>query len=147
MAAQNRRRRHGADLTFEAGFYGLRLALVGYDGENFVGLENLARGHGEGSGRHLRNVGEPGFANLLLAAGVIEIYDDVGAVGGEISGRIVEGDVPILSNPKEGDVDGSGGEFAADLPGNCRRIGGVAFEQVIRSEEHTSELQSQSNLV
>src|SRR6516165_4303443 len=105
MASQNRRRRHRTDLSLEAGLYRLSLALVWHDRKNFFCLKNLFRGHRNGLLGNLRNIGEPGFTNLLLPASLIEIDDDVRLLSVKVGRRIVKRDVSILANSEEGDVN------------------------------------------
>src|SRR5580704_5977386 len=114
MAAQNRCRRHGADISLKAGLYSLRFASVGHDRENFPGFENLTHRHGDRILRHLRNIGEPGLAHLLLSARLIEIYDEIRFFGIKISGRIVEGNMTVLADSKKRDIDRRRSQLASN---------------------------------
>src|SRR5579872_89779 len=105
MTPQDRCRRHRADLALETRFHRLRLALIRNHGEDFFCLENLLRRHGNGLLRYLRNIGEPRLAYLLLATRLIEVDDDIRLFGIEISGWIVEGNVPVLADAEERNVN------------------------------------------
>ena len=72
---------------------------------------------------------KPSFRNLLTAARVVELDDDVGGLDSEISGRIVEGEMAIFTDANERKIDrrlhnGIAGE-ADDLGGIC-----VALQQM-----------------
>src|SRR5271165_2641522 len=105
MPPQNRSWRHGADLSLKAGLHRLCLALVGNYRENLAGLENLARRHRERAFRYLRNIRKPRFPNLLAAARLIQVDDNVWVLDNKISGWIVERDVPIFSNTQKSNID------------------------------------------
>src|SRR5580692_12291671 len=101
MSTQNRCRGHGADIALKAGFHSLRFARVGHDRENVPSLENLTHRHGDRVLWHLRNIGEPSLAHLLLSARFIEIDDDVRFFRIKVSRRIVEGDMTVLADSKK----------------------------------------------
>ena len=54
----------------------------------------------------------------------------VGLLGLEVGGRIVEGEVAVLADAHEGDVDGAAREERAHARGLRRRVGGVALDEV-----------------
>src|SRR4029077_14687276 len=90
MVAQNRGGRHRTDRSIETGLDGRGLARAGNHSENFLGLENLAYGHGDGMLRNSVETLEPPVGELLRAAGVVKGNNDVGFFRGEIGRRIVE---------------------------------------------------------
>src|SRR5437660_5619596 len=105
MSSYDRSRGHGADLSFEAGFYGLSLTLAGNHGENFFRLEYLLRRHRKSLLRNLGDFGEPRLADLLLAARLVKIDDDIRFFGVEICRGIVKCDMPVLPDAEKGDVE------------------------------------------
>src|SRR5260370_32864640 len=130
MFSYDRSRRHGTDLSFEAGFYGLSLTLPGNHGENLFRLKNLFRRHRKGLLRNLGDICEPGFADLLLAARLVEIDDDVRFFGLEICRRIVERNMPILPDAEERDVNWRRSYVLAGLARHGGRVGSISREQV-----------------
>src|SRR5439155_22606184 len=105
MCAQNRSWKFRADLAFQAGLHRSRLSKIGNDCEYFPGFENLTHRHRKRLFWHLRDVGEPSFAYLLLAARCIEINNDVWLLALKICGRIIKCNVTVFTNTEEGDVD------------------------------------------
>ena len=105
MPAKNGGRGHGADGPIETSLDGLSFLWSRHDSENLFRFENLIHGHGDGVPGDNVNIGEPSFADLLLAAGLIEIHDNVGLFGAEIGWRIVEGQVTVFTDSDEGDID------------------------------------------
>src|SRR5207245_7917523 len=65
---------------------------------------------------------EPALADLLPPARFVQGHDEVRGVGLEIGGRIVEGEVAVLADADERDVDRRGCELASDLAGDARRV-------------------------
>src|ERR1700730_18516375 len=130
MPAQNRRRGHRTDLSFNAHLNGFRLAFVGNNHDQFFGLENLARRHRERARWNLRDVSKPAFADLLAAAGLVEVHDQVRIFSSEISWRIVEGDVPVLSNSQKCNIDGWRCKLLAHFTRDGRRLSGVSFDEM-----------------
>ena len=72
----------------------------------------------------MREIRKPSFTDLLLAAGFVELDDDVGFLGFEVGGRIVEGEVAVFADTDEGDVDRGGGDGFADFSDHG---GGIFF--------------------
>src|SRR3972149_4754179 len=73
-----------------------------HDGSTF---HDLADAHRDSLFGHLCQTGEPAFAYLLLAAGRIQVDDDVWIFGLEVSGRIVEGQMAIFSDADAGHIN------------------------------------------
>ena len=98
---------------------------MGHGGDDVLALHDLVHGHGDGLLRHIVDGGEPALANLLVAASGIQVHDQVGDLGVEVSGRIVEGDVRIAANADQAHIDGS----LADLLGQgLDALGGAVHE-------------------
>ncbi len=55
--------------------------------------------------RHLGKAREPPFIDLLSAAGLVELHDDVRLTAVEIRGGIVEREMPVLADPDKCDID------------------------------------------
>lgn len=130
MRGQNRGGGHRADRAFKARFDGLRFARIGDNRDDRLGFQNLPDGHGDRLHRNFREISEPSFADLLLATGFVEIHDDVGFVGIEIGGRIVEGEMAVFADAGEGEVNRRGADCVAGLVDDFRRSAG-AVEQVV----------------
>ena len=124
MRAEDGSGSHGAEFAVEAGVNGLGFARVGNDAEDLLGFEDLLDGHGDGLLGNLVEIAEPAFADLLLAAGVIEIDDDVRIGDLEIGGRIVEGEMAIFADAGEGNIDGRAGDGGVDAANEVAGIGG-----------------------
>src|SRR5579862_1277467 len=105
MRAQDRRRGFGTDLTLKTLRDSFGFARVWNDTQNLFRLENLADAHRDRAHGHIGQGLEPAFAELLAAAGLIEIDHDVRFFGFKISGRIVEGQMSVLANADESYVD------------------------------------------
>src|SRR5207302_2703079 len=103
VLAQNGSRHHRADLAFEARLYGLCFSRVRGNDKNFFGFQYLLNGHGDRPRGNLRKKGEPTLSHLLTAAGLIQVNDDVGLLGLEIRGRVVECEVAIFADTYECD--------------------------------------------
>ena len=54
---------------------------------------------------NLRQIREPGLAHLLPPASLIQFDHEIRVFNFKISRRIVEGEVPILTNAQKGDID------------------------------------------
>ena len=108
MILQNRGRHEVADLAFERAFDGLCLAVVGYGEDDRLRLVDLADAHRDGLARHVVDRREPAFPHLLFAAILIEVDDDIGCLGVEVSGRVVEGEMTVFADAGETYVDGMG---------------------------------------
>lgn len=124
MSAEDGGRGRVGDRSIETFVDGVGFLGAGNDGENLFGFEDLADGHGDGAGGNRIEIGEPTFADLLAAAGFVERDDDVGLVGVEIGGGIVESEMAILADADEGDVDGSGSDGGG---GAANDVGGIFF--------------------
>src|SRR5438876_11097459 len=91
--------------SFYAAFHRRCFALVGHRADDGARFHDLLNGHRDRLPGHIFKSGKPSFAELLFAAGVVEVDDDVRFFGLKISGRIVEGEMPILTNADESDLD------------------------------------------
>jgi len=54
--------------------------------------------------------GEPSFAELLMAAGFVQVNHQVGPLGGEVGGGVVECEVTVFADPDKGHVNWIGPE-------------------------------------
>jgi hypothetical protein len=106
MGPQNRSGRQRADLTIKACLDRSRFAGIGHNANDFFGLQDLAYGHGNCSLGNSGKTLEPSFTDLLLSARFVEMDDDVRFFGLEIGGRIIESQMPILTDPDESYIDG-----------------------------------------
>src|SRR5271156_1906935 len=107
MAAQSRSRSDGANLALEASSYCLRLARVRDDGHYLFRLQDLAYRHRNRLLWRFGHIGEPSLSDLLESTGFVQIDDQVRFFGFEISGRIIERKMAVLTNAHESDIDGS----------------------------------------
>lgn len=133
MSAENARGDLRIDRSLESGLDGLGFAGFRNGGNDLGGLENLANGHGDGAGGDVRERFEPAFADLLTAAGFIEIDEEVGIFGIEIGGRIVEGEVSVLADADESEINGGSEQVVG---GGAEKRGGigVAVECVVTND-------------
>ena len=53
---------------------------------------------------YLRDISEPGLADLLASTGLIQGYDNIRFLGRKVRGRIIECDMAVLANAKESDI-------------------------------------------
>ncbi len=74
---------------------------IGDTGNNAPALENLVNRHRNCLLWNFVNIRKPTFMDLLVFAGIVEIYDDVCLSGIKISRRIVKGDVRVFTNADE----------------------------------------------
>src|SRR6266568_2188397 len=65
---------------------------------------------------------EPSFIHLLLAAGIIELNDEIRLLSLKICGRIVKGQVCILSDPGKSNIHGFRLESTPYLPDAALRV-------------------------
>ena len=91
--------------AFDGSFDGLGLPLVGHGAYDCGGFHNLTNRHADGLGGDVVERGKPTFAHLLTATGLVEIDHEVGFVGLEVGGGIVEGEMAIFADTYAGDVD------------------------------------------
>lgn len=114
VALQDRGGDVGGDFAFDGVADGFGFAGVGDGADDGGALHDLADAHGDGLAGHVVEGGEPAFAQLLAAAGVVELDDEVGFFGLEVGGRVVEGEVAVFADADEGDVDGVSAEDVGD---------------------------------
>ena len=107
MGPQNRRGGLGIDVSLETGLNCRCLAGIGHDANDLLGFQNLAYGHRNGTPGDFGNICKPPLADLLAPAILIEFHDQIWLIAFEIRGRVIEGQVPVLPNPHESDIDGS----------------------------------------
>src|ERR1700722_2293114 len=124
---------HGADFAFEAGFYRAGLLRAGNDGDDFTALQDLFYGHRDGARRNFGNGSEPAFVDLLSAAGLVELDDQVRVFGLEVGWGVVERQVAVFADSDECDVDWCRCQF---LTYRADNFGGILFavEQVIAAD-------------
>src|ERR1700752_374845 len=133
MGLQNRGWRHGRYRAFKTDFDRRRLAGIGHDAHDPLRLENLANRHRYRLSRNVLHRREPTLPDLLPLAGLVESDDDIRLLGVEVSGRIVEGQVTILANPDERDVDVCGRDRAGGVRGDPAGIA-LPVKQVIGAQ-------------
>ena len=75
------------------------------DANDLLGLQDLPNGHGNCPLGDLGNVRDATFADLLTPAWLIKMDDDVRFLGLEISGGIIESQMPILADTDECNID------------------------------------------
>ena len=121
MRLQDRRRHHRGDRSFDGAADGFCLAQVRHDAQDVSRLENLSDRHRNRARRHIVDRIEPAFADLLAAAGVVEIDDEIRLARVEVGRRIVEGEVAVLADADERDVDGRGRDLVARPSGRRSR--------------------------
>jgi len=81
------------------------LALVGHRADEVLGLENLANRHRNGLQWDVVEFGKPTLADLLAAASLLQIDDDVGIVGFKVGRWVVEAYVSVLTDAQKGNID------------------------------------------
>ena len=108
MSSQNGRGRSRADWAFETCLDRLCFAQFGRDAENFFGFEKLPNRNRNRSSRNLAQTAEPAFADLLAAAGLVEIDDEIRRLCLKISGRIVESQMPIFADADKRNLNRAG---------------------------------------
>ena len=60
---------------------------------------------------------------------MIEVHHDVRDFGGEVGGRVVEGEVRILANTSETEVDWAGGDAVVQALELSAQIRGIAIDR------------------
>ena len=60
---------------------------------------------------------------------MIEVHHDVRDLGGEVGGRVVEGEVGILTDAGETEVDGAGGDAVVQALELSAQIRGIAIDR------------------
>ena len=100
--------------------------------------EDLADRHRDRARWHVGERREPAFADLLPPARLVERHDDVRLARVEVRGRIVEGEVAVLADADERDVDGRRRERLASGPADELRIL-LAVEQVRHRDARRSD--------
>src|SRR5690606_34551715 len=112
------------------GTYRLRLARVGDRSDQGGGREDEVHRHADRPAGDGSQAGEPALAELLPAAALIEIDDQVGLPGDHVGGRIVEGEVPILADTEQQHIDRTGADERTQAAAFGGRIGGIAADAV-----------------
>ena len=101
-------------------------------------FEDLAHRHRDGLRRHLVDRGEPSLAHLLTPARLVQLHDEVWALGQEVCRRIVEGEMPVLADADKGDIDRGRPNRIAGRVGNRPRVV-LAVEQVVRQDARRTD--------
>ena len=104
MPLQNGGRSQGADLPLAAGPYGFGFPRVRDNSENLASFQDLADRHTDRPPGNVRNLAKPALADLLSAAGFIELDNREWLLGLEIRGRIVERQMPVFADAHERNV-------------------------------------------
>src|SRR5258708_5076714 len=99
MCAQDRSWYQRADVALATGFDRLRLPRVGDNSNDFLRLQNLTNGHGNGLLGHFGQIGEPALPHLLATTGFVEVDNKVWFFADKIRRRVVKSKMGILSDP------------------------------------------------
>src|SRR5712691_5152782 len=94
-----------ADLSLQRIAHRRGLAGVGHHAQDPACLHDLADRHRDRPPGHVLQALEPALAELLPAARLVEPHHDVRLLGREIGRRVVEGEVAVLADADEGQVD------------------------------------------
>src|SRR5712691_7507264 len=119
-----------ADLSLQRIAHGRGLAGVGHHAQDPARLHDLADRHRDRPLGHVLQAREPAFAELLPAARLVEPHHDVRLLGREIGRRVVEGEVAVLADADEGEVDLAATDQLADAARLRRWIRPVALDEV-----------------
>jgi len=122
--------------TLDSTFDRLGFALVRNGVDDGFALEDLLDSHGDSLFGNVIEGREPALSELLFAAGFVESDDKISLFGLEVGGGIVEGDVAVLTDSDEGDVDGELGDAFAELFADFL---GIGIASVDRSEGHRGD--------
>lgn len=107
LAAEDRGWAGGFDRPFKGGADGGSLSGFRHDTDKSGSRDERRNREGEGVLRHAVDGGEAAFADLLLAAGAVELNQFDGARVVEVGdGRVVEGDMAVLADAETAEVDG-----------------------------------------
>lgn len=117
------------DGAFEHALDGLGFAFVGNHVDDDLALEDLGDAHAESMGGHSVEGGEPAFAQLLTAAGVVEFDHEESLVGVKVSRGIVESDVTVFADADESDINGVFGHNFLHFGAESGGIFGVAVDK------------------
>src|SRR5690606_21594569 len=100
--------------------------------------QNPADRHRDRACRHIFQPRKPAFAELLMPTGVVERDDKIGRRGVEVGWRIVEGEMTVLSDTGEADVD----RVASDQGAEPRALGvrGVLAVDVVKGPDRSRQL-------
>ena len=124
--------------TFQHTLDRLSFAFIGNNVDDDFALEDLGNAHAESMGGHSVKGGEPAFAQLLTAAGVIQFDHEESLVGVEVSRGIVESDVAVFADADESDIDGMFSHDFLHFGAESGGIFGIAVD-----EEDFSQLAGQ----
>src|SRR5215467_5803526 len=105
MLPQDGSRAPGTCLHLKTALHGPSLALPRCDAQDVLRLQNLLHRHRDSLCRHLLEIIEPTLSYLLLAARFSKAHDDIGLIGFKICRRLIEGQVSILADAGEGQID------------------------------------------
>src|SRR5437016_3396230 len=133
VCAQYRRWSQRADLSFKARFDRFRFSSIRDDANNLFRFQNLAHAHGNGSARYVVQSWELSFPELLTPASFIQRNNQIFFLGFKIGGRIVEGEMPVLSDSNKSDIDGGSMQC---LAGATNYFGWISLtvEQMVMSD-------------
>jgi hypothetical protein len=99
-----------------------RLAGFGNDPDNRAHVQNLPNRHRDRTRWNVADCREPPFTHLLTATRIVELDDEIRALGVEIRGRIVECEVAVLANPDERHIDRLRRQLSAEILAHRVRI-------------------------
>jgi len=85
--------------------HGGSLSLIGDHAEHVAGFEYLLNRHRNGLHRHGFDRLKPTFAHLLTAASLVEIHNQVRLFSLKVGRRIIESQVPVLTDPDKGCIN------------------------------------------
>ena len=115
--------------TFQHTLDRLSFAFIGNDVDDDFALEDLGNAHAESMGGNSIKGGEPAFAQLLTAAGVVQFDHEEGFVGVEVGRGIVESDVSVFADADESDVNGMFGHDFLHFGAESGGIFGIAVDE------------------
>src|SRR4029450_13452225 len=94
-------------------------------------------GPGAGAPRPVVEPREPALPQLLAPAVLVQLHHEVGRGRVEVRRWIVEGEVTVLADAHERDVDGMARDQRAHAPAFGGGIGGVTLDEVEGTGVHT----------
>ena len=131
MFAQNRRRGLRCDRPLQAKPDGLSFARIRHRHDDRFCFQQLADRNRDRTLRHGGKVWKLTLPDLLLTTGFIKLDHQIGLLGHEIRGRVVEGQVGVLADAGESDINRLGGKEHAHFATGLFRIGQTVKQVVI----------------
>ena len=123
MPAKRRARCRRTYLVEQAHSHAPRLADTRNGGDQALALDHLPDAHRNPVVGNFSEGRKPTLIDLLLAAPLAELHADIGVMGPQVGGRVVEGQVSVLTDADETDVQPLSGHQpvqTGQLRGNIR---------------------------